>query len=225
MVPRDSRVLRKGYVRTPSFILGMVLAGAGPIEAQSDSPTTYQIISRLSQASYAVDEVFLRENNRLFTAVAVTPGVAGEISFDRHRPAGARVVEIVVDLQQLTSDSDRRDRAIRRKYLESDRFPFARLSNAIIQGLPDTIPERTPFRYALVGDLTVHDMTRQTTWEGEASVAGDTLRGVARAKVTMSMFGIEVPRLLSLRAEDDVRLEIRYVAVLRKPQSVNPSSN
>jgi hypothetical protein len=29
----------------------------------------------------------------------------------------------------------------------------------------------------------------------------------------MSAFGIEVPRLLSLESEDDVKLEIRFVAV------------
>ena len=199
------------------FILALVLAGAGAAAAQSPPPTTYQIISRLSQASYAVDEVFLRENNRLFTAVGVTPGVSGEISFNRDRPTESRITEIVVDLTQLTSDSERRDRAIRRGYLESDRYPLARLSNASLQDLPATITEGTPFRYSLVGDLEVHNVTRQVRWEGEATVKSDTLRGVARTAVKMSMFGIEVPRLLALRAEDDVKLEIRYVAVLIKP--------
>jgi polyisoprenoid-binding protein YceI len=186
---------------------------ASPIQAGATAGTSYQIISRLSQASYAVDEVFLRENNRLFTAVGVTPGVAGEIIFNRDRPAESRIAEIVVDVQQFTSDSERRDRAIRRGYLESDRYPHATLVNARLEGLPATIDEGTPFRYSLVGDLTVHGVTRQTSWEGEATVAGDTLKGVARAQVKMSDFGIEVPRLLALRTEDDVKLEIRYVAV------------
>ena len=184
-----------------------------PLPAGPAAGTSYQIISRLSQASYAVDEVFLRENNRLFTAVGVTPGVAGEIIFNRERPVESRIVEIVVDVQQFTSDSERRDRAIRRGYLESNRYPHATLANARLEGLPATIEEGTPFSYSLVGDLTVHGVTRETSWEGEATAVGDTLKGVARTQVKMTDFGIEVPRLLSLRAADDVKLEIRYVAV------------
>ena len=206
--------------RPLALAAALLLAGPLPGIAQTASlpaapaaATSYQIISRLSQASYAVDEVFLRENNRLFTAVGVTPGVAGEIMFNRERPAESVIAEIVVDVQQFTSDSDRRDRAIRRGYLESDRYPHARLTNARLEGLPTTISDGTPFRYSLVGDLTVHGVTRPTSWEGEATAVGDTLRGVARAQVKMSDFGIEVPRLLALRAEDDVKLEIRYVAV------------
>jgi polyisoprenoid-binding protein YceI len=132
--------------------------------------------------------------------------------FSRERPAESRIAEIVVDVQQFTSDSHRRDRAIRRGYLQSDRYPHARLTNARLEGLPAMIQDGSSFRYSLVGDLTVHGATRPTNWEGEATIAGDTLRGVARTQVKMSDFGIEVPRLLALRAEDDVKLEIRYVA-------------
>jgi polyisoprenoid-binding protein YceI len=205
-------------------LCALLLAGAPLANAQSSPPQSagtaaaaYQLVPRLSQASYAVDEVFIQENFRLFTAVGVTPGVVGEILFNRDRPLESQVREIVIDLQQLTSDSDRRDRALRERYLESNRYPFARLSNAQLQGLPEAIVERTPFRFSLVGDLTAHDVTQRTTWEGEATLAGDTLQGVARTQVTMSSFGIPVPRLPFLRAEDGVKLEIRYVAVLSKP--------
>ena len=207
-----------------AVVCTLLLAGSPHASAQSaqsqpagTAAASYQIISRLSQASYSVDEVFLRENFRLFTAVAVTFAVAGEIIFNRDHPLESRVTEIVVDLQQLTSDSDRRDRAIRERYLESNRYPYARLTNATLEGLPGSIVEGTPFRYTLMGDLTAHDVTRRTTWDGEAMLAGDTLRGVARAQITMSSFGIDAPKLPFVRAEDDVKLEIRYVALLRKP--------
>ena len=44
-------------------------------------------------------------------------------------------------------------------------------------------------------------------------LAQDTLRGSARTEVKMSQFGIEVPKLLSLRSEDDVIVKIEFVAV------------
>jgi polyisoprenoid-binding protein YceI len=74
------------------------------------------------------------------------------------------------------------------------------------------ITDGQSFHYRLVGNFTLHGVTRETTWLGEATMTADTLRGVARTRIRMSTFGIEVPRLLTLRSEDEVQLEIRYVA-------------
>lgn len=200
--------------------LGSHGAARSPLQ---DSARTFRIVPGLSQASYAVDEVFLNENNRLFTAVGVSPAVSGSIVFEPLRPSESRVDEIVVDLRQLTSDSDRRDRALHEKYLDTGRFPFARLARGVIAGLPALITLGTPFSYGITGDFTVHGVTRRTSWRGEATVVGDTLRAIARAHVKMSEFGIEVPRLLSLRSADDVKLEIRVVAIAG-PASVDPAT-
>lgn len=175
------------HLMSRRLLCALMLAGGRIGAAQTAHPapataSTYLVIPRLSQASYAVDEVFLRENNRLFTAIGVTPAVSGEIVLNPARPADSRIVEMIVDLSQFVSDSDRRDRAIRRKYLESDRFPYARLSNVMLMDLPETIVEGRLFRYELVGDLEVHGVTRRTTWQGEATLARDTLRGVARPR-------------------------------------------
>ena len=176
-------------------------------------PETYRIVPGLSHAAYSVDEVFLEENNRFFTAVGTTAVVSGEVVLDRARPSDSRISEIVVGVRELASDSERRDRAIRERFLESRRYPQARLANATIRDGPSAIVDGRPFRYTVVGDLTVHGQTRETTWQGEATVAGDTLRGVARTHVKMTAFGIEVPRFLWLRVADDIRLELRFVAV------------
>lgn len=195
-------------------LIGIIALGLAALSAPpAQQAATYRIVPGLSRASYAADEVFLRENNRLFTAVGVTTAVAGDIVFNATRLADSRVSEIVVDLRELKSDSDRRDNALREKYLDTRRWPFARLANASFQPAAPSARAGAPFRYTLTGDLTVHGVTRRTTWQGDATFAGDTLRGSARTHVKMSDFGIEVPRLLSLRSEDDVLLRIEFVAV------------
>jgi polyisoprenoid-binding protein YceI len=189
----------------------VALAALALLAAQP--PTERFVITPgLSKASYAVDEVFLNENNRLFTAVGVTTAVTGEILLDRTQPARSRIGEVSVDLRELQSDSERRDRALRGKYLDTSRHPLARLTNSTINALPSRLVEGQPFHYTITGDLTVHGTTRRTTWHGQATLAGKTLRGSARAYVKMSEFGIEVPKLLSLRSEDDVIITIEYVA-------------
>jgi hypothetical protein len=102
---------------------------------------------------------------------------------------------------------------LREKYLDTHRYPFARLTRGAVSGTPHAITSGRSFAIQLDTDLTVHGTTRRTSWRGEATIAGDTLRAVARTEVKMSEFGIEVPRLLSLRSDDDVKLEVRVVAV------------
>jgi polyisoprenoid-binding protein YceI len=193
------------------------VALAGLLLLDRTPERTWTILPQLSQATYAVDEVFLNENNRLFTAVGLTRQVTGSIQLDPARPDQSRVAEVVVGLRELTTDSWRRDRAVREGYLHVDRFPEARLTDGKISETPILITEGQSFHYRLVGNLTVHGVTRETTWQGEATMTADTLRGVARTRIKMSAFGVEVPRLLTLRAEDDVQLEIRYVARATRP--------
>jgi polyisoprenoid-binding protein YceI len=194
------------FLRLATAALAVALS---PLHAVDER---FVIVPGRSTASYSVDEVFLRENNRLFTAVGVTPSVSGEIVLDRAQPARSRMGEIRVDLRQLASDSDRRDRALREKYLDTRQFPFTTLTNATLTGMPAKLVERQRFSFALVGDMTLHGTTRRTSWQGDAILVGDTLRGSARTQVRMSEFGIEVPRLLSLRSEDDVIVKIHFVA-------------
>ena len=175
------------------------------------------IASRTLNLIRACSLVF--EGNRFFRAVGTTTVVTGDVVLDRVRPSQSQISEIVIDVSALTSDSERRDRAIRERFLESRRFPHARLMNATLRDIPATIAEGRPFSYTIAGNLTVHGQTRESSWQGEATVAGDTLRGIARTQVKMSAFGIEIPRFLWLRVADDVRLEIRFVAVTARRTS------
>ena len=195
------------------LVVASVWASHGDAALPQDAGRAFRVVPTLSQASYAVDEVFLNENNRLFTAVGVSRAVSGTITVNLRQPSQSRVDEIVVDLRHLQSDSDRRDRALREKYLDTGRFPVARLANGVIAGMPTAIVPGRAIPCTITGDLTVHGTTRRTLWRGEVSLVGDTLRAVARTEVKMSHFGIEVPRLLSLRSDDDVKLEIRVIAV------------
>ena len=206
------------------WILVAVVANAPAVVAQraqapsansaaTSSTIGFRLVPAASHVSYSVDEVFIEENNRFFTAVGKTAGVSGEILLHNAHPNPSRVRNISVDLRTLTSDSERRDRAIRERFLESRRYPYARVDSAIITGLPGHLTPGRAFAFQLTGALNVHNVTRPTTWRGEATLSGDTLRGKATTQVRMSQFDIEVPRFLWLRVADAVKLEITFVAV------------
>ena len=144
--------------------------------------------------------------------MGTTPAVSGEFFVHFARPELSGVREIVVDLRQLTSDSERRDRAIRERFLESRRYPYARLVTAALVELPRAFRPGQAFTFRLDGNLEVHGTTRRTQWRGEAALVGDTLRGRATTHVAMTDFGIEVPRFLWLRVADSMKVEIQVLA-------------
>lgn len=195
-------------------------SAATPATAQTSSAQVYRIDAAQSQASYEVREVFINENNRLFTAVGKTSAVAGDILFDRTNPSASRIGEIVVDISQLRSDDTRRDNAIRRQWLESARYPKATFKNATISGLPATINSNEDFSFKITGDMTVRTATRSVTWEAKARLEGNTLKIEATTNLKMSEFGVQPPDIAGfIKSEDNLVLKLSLVA-----PSVNPAN-
>jgi len=172
----------------------------------------YRIDATQSKASYKVSETFL-DGNRIVDAVGVTSAVAGDILIDRTTPANSQVGEIVVDISQLTSDSNRRDNAIRRQWLESAKYPLATFSNAVISELPAELSEGTPFSFKITGDMKLHDTTQPMTWDVTMTLQGDGLTGTATTAFKMSSFNVDPPDIAGvLTVEDDVALTLDIVA-------------
>jgi len=189
---------------------GVALAAA---PAASVGLERFAIVPEESQVSYHVGETFFNEDNRFNVAVGVTHGVQGEILVDRAHPRQSRVGTITVDISQFTSDSGRRDRAIRRRWLESARYPTATFTPTAIEGLPDAIVEgqQTPVRIS--GNLRVRDVTRPVMFSGPLKLQGATLTGTVRATIQMTDFGFDPPSILGfLKAENQATLDFQFTA-------------
>lgn len=173
--------------------------------------TLYRIDASRSQASYTVDETFF-DARGLVTVVGTTSAVAGDILFDPANPPASQVGEIVVDVSQLRTDEPSRDNAIRRAYLESLRYPLATFRNATLSDMPAQWTGGTPLTFKMTGDLTVRDVTRQVTWDVEATVTPGELTASATTAIKLSDFGISPPSLSILRVEDDMVLRLDLAA-------------
>ena len=189
---------------------GVALAAA---PAASVGLERFAIVPEESQVSYHVGETFFNEDNRFYIAVGVTHGVQGEIFIDRAHPRQSRVGTITVDISQFTSDSGRRDRAIRRRWLESARYPTATFTPTAIEGLPDAIVEGQEIPVRISGNLRVRDVTRPVTFSGPLKLQGATLTGTVRATIQMTDFGFDPPSILGfLKAENQATLDFQFTA-------------
>jgi polyisoprenoid-binding protein YceI len=149
-------------------------------------------------------------------AVGATQDITGEIVLNPDGTIVREASKFVVDLRSLRSDSGMRDGYIQRSTLETSRFPTAEFVPTEMVGLPSTLPTSGEVTFQLTGDLTVHGVTRPSTWEVKAQVVdGRELVGSATTNFTFSDFGMSVPnvaRVLSI--EETIRLEYDFHLVV-----------
>ncbi len=148
-------------------------------------------------------------------AVGSTRAISGAIVLDKSGRVDRSVSRIVVVLDSLKSDQDRRDRYIKRRTLVTDSFPTADFVPTELRGFPAKLPASGPITFAILGDLTLHGVTRPVSWEATATVNGSTIAGRATTRLKFGDFGMERPRVMVvLSVEDDIKLEydFRFVA-------------
>jgi len=169
--------------------------------------TRVDLIAGGSEARYRAQETL---SGRGFNeAVGRTGGVQGTIVLGADGSVMADQSKISVDLSTLTSDNSTRDNYIKRSTLQTQQYPTAEFAIASAPGLPSPLPTDGTATFQLVGDLTVHGVTRPTTWDATATFADGQLTGNATTTVLISDFGMEPPKagpVLSI--EDTVRLEL-----------------
>ena len=146
-------------------------------------------------------------------AVGTTTAITGTLVIN---PDGsvASQSKLTVDLRTLTSDQEMRDNYVRSRTLETDKFPFLEFVPTRVEGLAS--PLSSPFQaqavgFQLIGNMTVHGVTRPASWSVIATLRGATVAGRATATVHFSDLSLtkpSVPLLLSL--DDKIQLEIEF---------------
>ena len=149
-------------------------------------------------------------------AVGETADVSGTIVFfgadGSVQPEHSKVI---VDLSTLRSDRGRRDNFLRRNIFESDRFPTAEFVVRSTEGLSWPLQTSGEASFSLLGDITVHGVTRPAKWEVSAQFDGDSVQGLARTSFTFDTFDMKIPRFaFILSVQDDIRLEVDFVAAI-----------
>jgi len=153
---------------------------------ESPSPTPSQVaepepsgIVKVEIAEGSIARYLVREQLARFDlpndAVGETSTVVGLIKFDSDGGIDSGSSKITVDLRTLKSDEGRRDRYLRTRSLESDVFPLAELVVKELPGLDWPLPQAGETSFQIVGDMTLHGVTRPVTWEATAQFFEDSV--------------------------------------------------
>lgn len=189
---------------------------------QQPDPTATQVPERVlsftivpgeSNASYEVNEVFIKEGNVLNTAIGVTEVVSGVIHIDYNNPQKSMIGPISVDISQFVSDQGLRDKAIRERWLESEKFPIATFVSKSVQGIPEVGEEGKDYPIKITGDMTIRDVTKEVTFDATVKVENNTLSGTATTTLLMSDFEVGPINVIGiLKTDDEVKLTLKLVA-------------
>lgn len=176
----------------------------------------FAIAGKESEACYQVGEIFF-DGNRFGLAVGVSTAISGEIGIDKQNVANSILGEIVVDVSQLTSDSPQRDGQIRRRWLESNTYKLARFVPNELVGLPArAYIEGETLNFTIKGDLFVREKARPTEFKISAAIKDGVLYGTAITDAKMSDWGFEAPSTGGLRANNEVRIILNFIAREKK---------
>ena len=134
-------------------------------------------------------------------AVMRTTALSGEVQLDG-RPS---VIEI--DLQQLSSDQEFRDRYVRTRMFGEHPIGIFTVPN--LESIPDGLVSREEVSGRVTGSLDIRGNTYPLEFDVEARDDGEVMYVVGRTTVTWQQLDIPVPTARSVASvENEIRVEV-----------------
>lgn len=216
-----------GSVRPPGESTGAPGAQLTAVERHDGAsialmtrPTSQQQITRYAVASVGNEARYrIREQLARIDFPSDAIGKTNQVTGALVIGADGRIVRegssFTVDLASIQSDNQRRDNFVRRNTLKTDSFPKAVFVPTSASGLPAPLPATGEMTFQLTGDMTIHGVTRPTTWQVKATRnASGAVTGTATTNFNFAAFGMTIPRVGSvLSVDDSITLEYDFTLV------------
>jgi polyisoprenoid-binding protein YceI len=192
-----------------------IIAAIGSASAQAKSPpktesVRYMVAPAGNEARYRVREQ-LAGFDLPKDAIGATKNVTGRVVIGADGKVVKDSSKVTIQLSDLKSDQGRRDNYLRRSTLETEKFPNAELVPVALEGLLMPIEPGSSQTFVVRGNLTVHGVTRPTTWQVTARGEGKDVVGTAATAFTFKDFALEQPRVpVVLSVADTIRLEYDF---------------
>jgi len=195
---------------TPTDSASPSAADCNVEQAVADAPVVYTVDSEASTAEYVAQEELASIGANEVTGT--TNAIIGSILLDEGG-VPLKCSNFAVDMRTLETDEAKRDNFLRSNTLESDTYPYATFVLASVEGLDGGLVEGETATIQLVGDLTLHGVTRTATWDAEVTLEGDTLTGTATTTFVIADYDMEKPIVGPVVSiEDEIVLNVNISA-------------
>ena len=148
-----------------------------------------------SQAGYRVREQ-LANLPAESDAVGRTNQVSGSITLETNGSAVTLVAgDLTVDTQSITSDKSRRDNRLRADGLQTDTYPTATFTLTQPVDVPAAAIQGSPADLTLVGDLTLHGVTKPVEIPAQAQLVDGTIQVAGAITFPLADYSIVAPNI------------------------------
>ena len=150
--------------------------------------------------------------------IGATDQVVGQFQVDDGDLSSIEFFEIIVNARTLTTDSERRDRAMRGPVIlnsGSDEHELITYMITSVHGLTGEASNGSGVEFTITGDLTIKGITQPVTFDvSVAKVDDDTIEGSAVANITRDVFAIGIPSVPSVAdVANEVLVALEFVAI------------
>lgn len=178
------------------------VAGLHLVVAPAGNEVRYRIREQLARVDLPSD------------AIGRTGQITGGIGVGANGQIIPAESKFVVNVAMLASDRSMRDNYVRRRVLETDQFPTVEFSPTSVRGLPKKLPISGAHTFDMIGNLTVHGVTKPTTWHVTAESKNGQVTGTASTLFTFGDFSLDQPHVpIVLSVADTIRLEYDFALV------------
>ncbi len=173
------------------------------LEITDGTTARYKVREQLAGISFPSD------------AVGTTSAVTGTVIVNPDGTIDASRSKLVVDLRTIKSDQQMRDGYVQNRTLETEKYPTLEFVPKRAVGLPVPFPSGMGAQagFQLIGDMTLHGVTSEVTWNVVATFGNDMVAGRATTTFGFAAFKMTKPTLARLMSVDDtIELEIEFKA-------------
>jgi polyisoprenoid-binding protein YceI len=184
------------------FLLAVLFPFA--VSVASAQVQNYKIIPQQSTLDFDVSAQVHRVHG-------VSNDFKGTISGDPKDITGAKIT-IRLDPTNFDTDNDKRDKVMREKSLEIEKYPFIEFESNSIQAVNKELIANQPVDATIQGILKLHGVEKEITvpvrilWDERQLTADATM------DLNLDDFGIFRPKVLFFRLQEDVKVRFRIVA-------------
>jgi polyisoprenoid-binding protein YceI len=172
-------------------------------------------ITEGTKARYKVQEQLVGINFPS-DAVGTTEAVTGTFVVNPNGTIDSAKSKLTVDLRTLKSDQPLRDNYLQMRLLETAKYPTVEFVPKRAPGLPGPLPgagASANAGFQLIGDMTLHGVTKEVTWTVISTFANDLVAGRATTTLAFPDFNMTKPSIARLLSVDDkITLEVEFRA-------------
>lgn len=166
---------------------------------------TYKVSPELCSLTFDVSA-------QLHQVHGTSSAFSGIITGDPADITGARI-QISLDPKTFDTDNQSRDKVMREKSLEIDKYPAIEFTSTSIEASAKDLVEGKATDATIKGTLKLHGMEKEMSVPVKILLQGDKLTADAGMALVLDEWNIFRPRVVFFRLQNDIKIHFKIVAV------------